>query len=88
MAEEKNQNVQPQGWKDIEIIPDMSLSMIVDFMNVLNQRLATVENIVTVSTEDGKMISLTDYYAKQAEAEQAKQAEAEQAKQAEQAKGE
>ena len=66
MAEEKNQNVQPQGWKDVEITPDMSLSMIVGFMNVLNQRLATVENIVSVPT-DGKMISLTDYYAKQAE---------------------
>ena len=75
MAEEKNQNVQPQGWKDVEITPDMSLSMIIGFMNVLNQRLATVENIVTVPTEDSKMISLTDYYAKQAEAEQAKQAE-------------
>ena len=87
MAEEKNQNVQPQGWKDVEITPDMSLSRIVDFMNVLNQRLATVENIVTVPTEDGKMISLTDYYyAKQAEAEMA--AQAEQAKQAEQTKGE
>ena len=54
MAEEKNQNVQPQGWKDVEITPDMSLSMIVGFMNVLNQRLATVENIVTVPTEDGR----------------------------------
>ena len=53
----------------------MSLSMIIGFMNVLNQRLATVENIVTVPTEDSKMISLTDYYAKQAEAEQAKQSE-------------
>ena len=86
MPEEKNQNVQPQGWKDVEITPDMSLSMIVGFMNVLNQRLATVENIVTVPADDGKMISLTDYYAKQAEAEMA--AQTEQAKQAEQAKGE
>lgn len=75
MAEEMNQNVQPQGWKDVEITPDMPLSVIVDFMNVLNQRLATVENIVSVPADDGKMISLTDYYAKQAEAEQAKQAE-------------
>lgn len=86
MTEEMNENVQPQGWKDVQITPDMALSMIVGFMNVLNQRLATVENIVSVPTDDGKMISLTDYYAKQAEAEMA--AQAEQAKQAKQAKGE
>lgn len=79
MAEEKNQNVQPQGWKDVEITPEMSLSMIVGFMNVLNQRLATVENIVSVPADDGKVISLTDYYAKQAEAEMAAQAEQAQA---------
>ena len=86
MAEEMNQNVQPQGWKDVQITPDMALSMIVGFMNVLNQRLATVENIVSVPTDDGKMVSLTDYYAEQAAAEMA--AQAEQAKQAEQVKGE
>ena len=72
MAEEKNQNFR---WKDVGITPDTPLLMIVDFMNVLNQRLATVENIVSVPADDGKIISLTDYYAKQAEAEQAKQAE-------------
>ena len=86
MAEEMNQNVQPQGWKDVQITPDMASSMIVGFMNVLNQRLATVENIVSVPTDDGKMVSLTDYYAEQAAAEMA--AQAEQAKQAEQVKGE
>lgn len=86
MAEEMNQNVQPQGWKDVQITPDMSLSMIVGFMNVLNQRLATVENIVTVPDIDGKSRSLTEIYAKQAEAEMA--AQAKQAEQTEQEKGE
>ena len=71
MAEEKNQNAQPQGWKDVQITPDMSLSMIVGFMNVLNQRLATIENIVTVPDADGKPISLTELYAKRVEAEMA-----------------
>ena len=71
MPEEKNQNAQPQGWKDVQITPDMSLSMIVGFMNVLNQRLATIENIVTVPDIDGKSRSLTEIYAKQAEAEMA-----------------
>ena len=86
MAEEMNQNVQPQGWKDVQITPDMALSMIVGFMNVLNQRLATVENIVTVPDIDGKSRSLTEIYAKQAEAEMA--AQAKQAEQTEQEKGE
>lgn len=86
MSEEMNQNVQPQGWKDVQITPDMALSMIVGFMNVLNQRLATVENIVTVPDIDGKSRSLTEIYAKQAEAEMA--AQGKQAEQAEQAKGE
>lgn len=81
MAEEMNQNVQPQGWKDVQITPDMALSMIVGFMNVLNQRLATVENIVSVPTDDGKMVSLTDYYAEQAAAEMAAQAAQEDNKQ-------
>ena len=71
MPEEKNQNAQPQGWKDVQITPDMPLSMIVGFMNILNQRLATIENIVTVPDVDGKPISLTEVYAKQAEAEMA-----------------
>ena len=86
MAEEMNQNVQPQGWKDVQITPDMALSMIVGFMNVLNQRLATVENIVTVPDIDGKSRSLTEIYAKQAETEMA--AQAKQAEQTEQEKGE
>lgn len=86
MAEEKNQNAQPQGWKDVQITPDMSLSMIVGFMNVLNQRLATIENIVTVPDIDGKSRSLTEIYAKQAEAEMA--AQAKQTEQTEQEKGE
>ena len=83
MAEEMNQNVQPQGWKDVQITPDMALSMIIGFMNVLNQRLATVENIVTVPDVDGKSRSLTEIYAKQAEAEMAAQASQEDNKQGE-----
>ena len=71
MAEEMNQNIQPQGWKDVQITPDMALSMIVGFMNVLNQRLATIENIIAVPDIDGKSRSLTEIYSKQVEAEMA-----------------
>lgn len=63
MPEEKKQ---PQGWKDVKIHAGMPLEIIVDFFNVLNQRLCTVEDIVT-TMHNGKAISLTDLYAIQAE---------------------
>lgn len=64
------------GWAQVQITPDMPLGLIVNFMNVLNQRLVTIENIVTVQGPEGKMISLTDLYALQAEEEAKKAAEA------------
>ena len=63
------------GWAQVNITPDMPLGLIVNFLNVLNQRLVTIENVVTVQGPDGKMISLTDLYALQSE-EEAKQAQA------------
>ena len=65
MADEK-QTI--QGWKDIQITPDMPLSVLVNFMNVLNQRLVALEDHVQVPF-DNKMVSLTELYAIQAEAE-------------------
>lgn len=62
MAEEK----QVQGWRDVQITPDMPLSAIVHFANILNQRLVTVEDLIKV---DGK--TLTQIYAEQAEQERA-----------------
>lgn len=70
MPEEK----QVQGWKDVQITPNMPLDVMVNFLNVLNQRLCAIENVVTVAGPDGKMISLTDLYAIQT-AEMQKQAE-------------
>jgi hypothetical protein len=63
------------GWAQVNITPDMPLGLIVNFLNVLNQRLVTIENVVTVQGPDGKMMSLTDLYALQSE-EEAKQAQA------------
>lgn len=71
MAEEMNQNVQPQGWRDVQINPEMSIAMLVGFMNVLNQRLATVEDLVNVADSEGNAMNLTEYYARQAQAEMA-----------------
>lgn len=67
MEQENKQEL--QGWKDVQLNPDMSVSMLVGFLNVLNQRLVTLENIITIPDGDGKMINLTDYYARQAQAE-------------------
>ena len=74
---ENTENKVPQGWRDVQIVPDMPLSALVNFLNVLNQRLCALEDIVTVPGEDGKAISLTDLYALQAEAAMKAQAEAE-----------
>ena len=73
---ENTENKVPQGWRDVQIVPDMPLSALVNFLNVLNQRLCALEDIVTVSGEDGQPISLTDLYAIQAEAAMKAQAEA------------
>jgi hypothetical protein len=75
MAEEK----QVQGWRDVQITPDMPLSAIVHFANILNQRLVTVEDLIKVNDK-----TLTQIYAEQAEQERAEMEK----KMAEQAKKE
>ena len=60
MPEEKEKEV--KGWKDVNLDASIPLGVFVNFLNVLNQRLCSVEDIVTVKGPDGKMISLTDLY--------------------------
>lgn len=67
------------GWGQVQITPDMPLALLVNFMNILNQRLVALENVVTVQGPEGKMISLTDLYAIQAAEEAKKMEEAKQA---------
>lgn len=75
MSEEKKN----QSWAEVQIHEGMPLNILIRFMNILNQRLCAIENVVTVSGPTGKMISLTDLYALQAEAEaQAQQTETKQ----------
>lgn len=76
----ENQNVnqtqeqkQPQGWRDVVITPDMPLSAIVQFFNVLNQRLCGIEDTVVVALPTGEEVSITKAYQLQAEAEMAAQ---------------
>ena len=74
--ENQNQTPQmPQGWKDVNIVPDMPLSALVQFLNILNQRLCAVEDNTFIKDDEGNMLSLTKLYAMQAaeEAERAQQ---------------
>ena len=61
-----------QGWKDVQITPDMPLTVLVHFFNVLNQRLVTIEDNLKLGDK-----SLTQIYAEQAEKERAEQEMAE-----------
>lgn len=71
---EQNEQKTLDGWKDVVITADMPLMALIQMMNVLNQRLAQVEDIVKINYE-GQMISLTELYAIQAEQEKARQEE-------------
>ena len=81
--QEKNVNQQQeqtekkvQGWKDVVITPDMPLTAIVQFLNVLNQRLCTIEDNLSVEMQNGEKLSITEIYRIQAEqAEQEKNKE-------------
>lgn len=63
----------PQGWKDVVITPDMPLAALVQFFNILNQRLCNVEDNLAIAQPDGSQVSLTQIYAAQAEAERLEQ---------------
>lgn len=63
-----------QGWKDVHITPDMPLTALVQFFNILNQRLCSIEDNLMVETPDGEKLSITEIYKRQAEAELAAQA--------------
>ena len=70
--QEQTQN-QPQGWRDVMITPDMPLSAIVQFLNVLNQRLCGIEDTVVVALPTGEEVSITKAYELQAEMERQEQ---------------
>ena len=70
----ENQNInqeqtQVQGWKDVVITQDIPLSAIIQFLNVLNQRLCGIEDTVIVALPTGEEVSITKAYELQAEME-------------------
>lgn len=69
--EQKEKKV--QGWKDVVITPDMPLTAIVQFLNVLNQRLCTIEDNLNIEMQNGEKLSITEIYRIQAEQEKNKE---------------
>ena len=60
--EQQNQTPKIPGWADIMITDEIPLKNVLEFFNVLNQRLATVEDNVFIKEPDGSMVSLTKHY--------------------------
>lgn len=62
-----------QGWAGVVVTPGMPLSVLVNFMNFLNQRLVTIEDQTVIDFEGSKK-TLTEIYRIQAEREMEAQA--------------
>ena len=75
-----------QGWKDVVITPDMPLTAIVQFLNVLNQRLCTIEDNLSVEMQNGEKLSITEIY--RIQTEQAEQEKNKESKENKEEKGE
>jgi hypothetical protein len=57
------------GWKDARITVEMPLHMIVDFLNILNNRLCFLEDSIRLADNEGNTMSVTEFYAMQAQAQ-------------------
>ena len=75
LNQEQMEKKEPQGWKDVVINPDMPLAALVQFFNVLNQRLCTIEDNLMVEMPTGEQLSISEVYRIQAEQEQKAQEE-------------
>ena len=49
-------------WRDVQLSPEMSVYLLIDFLNVLNQRLSLLEDVIKINDENGNEISITEYY--------------------------
>ena len=49
-------------WRDVQLNPEMSVYLLIDFLNVLNQRLSLLEDVIKINDENGNEISITEYY--------------------------
>lgn len=69
--ENTNQNQQLEmSWRNAQISGELPLNALVQFLNILNERLCTVEDATLVTVdEQGTQMSLTEVYIAQAQAE-------------------
>ena len=49
-------------WRDVQLTHEMSAYLLIDFLNVLNQRLSLLEDVIKINDENGNEISITEYY--------------------------
>ena len=49
-------------WRDVQLSPEMSVYLLIDFSNALNQRLSLLEDVIKINDENGNEISITEYY--------------------------
>lgn len=76
--ENTNQNQQLEmSWRNAQISGELPLNALIQFLNILNERLCTVEDATLVTVdEQGTQMSLTEVYIAQAQADmQAEQEE-------------
>lgn len=67
--------IENEGWRTVQIDQELPLSAIVHFLNILNQRLCTIEDLISVKDDkDGNSYTLTEIYHMQAMASAAAEA--------------
>lgn len=62
MEENKQQMPQFNGWKDAKIDGNMPIQGLIEFLNILNQRLILIEDQLTIKVGEGQNITLTQYW--------------------------
>lgn len=69
--QQQQQSTAPQSWKDINLGPDTPVSVLISFINVLNQRLCLLEDHVSIKLDDGRVVTVTELFKLQEEAAKA-----------------
>lgn len=72
----ENQNKMPTCWADLVFDENTSIAQVVGLLNSFNQRLAMLEDNVYIKSEDGRMISVTQFLGEQAQKQMEAQAKA------------
>ena len=66
LTEKEINEIKEKGWKSVVIDERQPLGAVIDFFNILNQRLAFVEDMVHFNN-NGKDMTISQYYQEQQE---------------------